>query len=364
MHTMQPTLLTGPSDWDAERMPRSEFVERIEALWQSHPQAERAIVFGNSMHHAELAYFTNFVPKLDAAVALLSRSHERQLLVGGGPNMMGAARPLTFIENVAPLRDVAGTIRANPTPGHTLLIGADYMPTRVRAALTEAVGPAAVLEATAAVWAEMARKSAREIEAMRAAGAAKGAGVAAMMEAVQSGEGVSAVIAAGEEAAYAEGAQDVRTLFSRDGGKTYRPFLGLIEKTIDALPVYMAVRRFNYWSDGFALPTRRDDEDPVLAKAISARAAALRLIKAGTPVSEVAIAIRTAIEPCTTHPMVARAMAQRIGLALDEGTRTEPGPTFEDGEVHSLRIGATDGMTRHQVVSAMIRVRAGGCDLL
>lgn len=364
MQTMQPTLLIGPSDWDAERMPRSEFVARLDALWQGNPQADRAIVYGNSLHHAELAYLTNFVPKLDAAVALLSRSHERQLLVGGGPNMMGAARPLTWIENVSPIKDVAATIRDNPASGSTLLIGADYMPTRLRGALAEAIGAALAQDATAAVWAQMACKSAREVEAIRAAGAATRAGVAAMMEAFESGGGVSAVVASGEEAAYAVGAQDVRTLFSLDGGRTYRPFLASIEGALDPLHVYVAVRRFNYWSDGFALLSGQSEDDPVLAKAIGARDGALPLIKAGTRASEVATMVATASAPWQIHPMVANAVAQRMGLALDERPRTDLGPTFEDGEVYSLRSCATDGATCHHIAGAMIRVRASGCDLL
>lgn len=365
MLTMQPTLLIGPADWDAERMPRSEFVARIDALWEGCPQAERAIVYGNSLHHAELAYFTNFVPKLDAAVALLSRSHERQLLVGGGPNMMGAARPLTWIENVSPIKDVAGTIRDNPASGSTLLVGADYMPIRLRGALTEAIGAAFAQDATAAVWSQMARKSAREVEAIRAAGFAKGAGVEAMMAAFESDkDDVFTVVAAGEEAAYAEGAQDVRTLFSLDGGKAYRPFLAPIRRVLDPLYVYIAVRRFNYWTEDFVLLSRQSDDDPVLAKAIGARDSALRLIKAGAPVAEVAKMIGTAIEPCRAHPMVAQAVAQRMGLALEERPRTDLGPTFEDGEVYALRTGATDGMTRHHIAGAVIRVRAGGYDLL
>ena len=90
MLTPHPTLLIGPSDWDADRMPRAEFARRIDALWAHAPQAGRAIIYGNSRHHAELAYFTNLIPKLGPAVALLSRAGEladedevpRQVLAG------------------------------------------------------------------------------------------------------------------------------------------------------------------------------------------------------------------------------------------------------------------------------------------
>ena len=31
---MQPTLLVGPSDWDAARMPKDEFLARSTTLWR------------------------------------------------------------------------------------------------------------------------------------------------------------------------------------------------------------------------------------------------------------------------------------------------------------------------------------------
>jgi hypothetical protein len=60
--------------------------------------------------------------------------------------------------------------------------------------------------------------------------------------------------------------------------------------------------------------------------------------------------------------MTARALVQRMGLALDERPHTDVGPTFEDGEVYSLRIGVTDG-ARHHFAGAMMCVR-GGCNEL
>src|SRR5947209_11146193 len=85
-------------------MPREEFARRIDALWRAFPEAPCAIVYGSPRHHAELAYLTNLVPKLEAAVALLTRNTEPKLFLGGGPNMVGAAKPLTWVSDLAPLR--------------------------------------------------------------------------------------------------------------------------------------------------------------------------------------------------------------------------------------------------------------------
>ena len=112
MLAMQPTLLVGPSDWDPMRMPRDEFLAARPALWRTAPSAAGAIVYGDRAHHAELAYLTGFTPKLEAALALIPRVGAPRLLVGGGVNMLQAAKPLTFIENSHPLRNVGETVVA------------------------------------------------------------------------------------------------------------------------------------------------------------------------------------------------------------------------------------------------------------
>ena len=103
---MNPTLLVGPADWDPARFPQEEFATRADALWRTNPSATGAIVYGDRVNHAELAYLTNFTPKLEAALALIPRQGSPQLLVGGGANMLPAAKPLTFVEDLRPLRHV------------------------------------------------------------------------------------------------------------------------------------------------------------------------------------------------------------------------------------------------------------------
>ena len=109
-------------------MPKNEFAARIAALWRRCPSAGGAIVYGGRAHHAELAYLTNFTPKLEAALALIPRAGTPQLLVGGGVNMLPAAKPLTWIDDLRPLRN-AGTAVAEWAArqrgdGRPVLIGA------------------------------------------------------------------------------------------------------------------------------------------------------------------------------------------------------------------------------------------------
>src|SRR5688500_12676703 len=133
---MHSTLLVGPADWDPGALPRAEFAARLAALWRAEPDAQGAVVYGNPRHHAELA----FTPKLEASLALIPRSGEPTLLVGGGPNMLPAAKPLTWIEKLQPLRNAGAAVAAFAQEigaRRLLLIAGDAMPSPARQGLAD-----------------------------------------------------------------------------------------------------------------------------------------------------------------------------------------------------------------------------------
>jgi hypothetical protein len=332
-------------------MPEAEFLRRIAALWQSCPGASRALIYGSPRHHAEIAYLTNLVPKLEPAAALLSRSGQPRLFVGGGANMLAAARPLTWIKDVVPLKELDGVQKSD-----CMLIGGDYMSTAQRRAFGDTP------DATAQLWTQMRRKSSLELAAIREACATLDAAVTAVGEAKRSGVSVTAAILGGERAANGRGAQDVRTLFSMNGGHTLQPFETLIERTVDPLQVYIAVRQFNYWAEGFALLSAQPS--PAAEKATALQRAAVAAIKPGTKAATVAEIIESGRRPYRAHPVTEDAFATSLGTALEELPFTDLDATFETSEVYSLKIGLTDGAQQHAVVSAMIAVRDGGCDVL
>jgi hypothetical protein len=350
MLTQHPTLLIGPSDWDAARMPKVEFDRRLAALWAAFPDAAQAIVFGSKSQHAELAWLTNFVPKLEPGIALLTRSGEHKLLFGGGPNMVGAMKPLTFITDMAPLNALAKSI-AGWKP---LLIGGGHMPQAVRRAIDDATG-GGVRDATPAAQSLMRKKSSAELAAIREACAALDAAMAAIRD--NAGMGVTAAVLAGERAANSHGVQDVRTLFSLDRGRTLRPFETLDERRTDPLQVYVAVREFNYWAEGFACLSSQAQPSAALANLLLENA--LAAIAPGVPMGQLAKILAVAA-PYRRHPVTQDALATPLGLALDAQTHA----AFEAGEVYSVRCGLTDGGEQHAILSAMISVRDGGSDVL
>ena len=174
MLTMHPTLLIGPAEWHADEMPRDEFLARIAALWLgSAASTTGAIVYGDARHHAELAYLTNFTPKLEPALALIPKAGVPRLLVGGGVNMLPAARPLTWIEDLLPLRNVGKTIAqwagaCAPDGGRPVLIAAGTMSFGLHCEIVESLGRDTP-DATLALRSLMQCKRPCELNAIRRA---------------------------------------------------------------------------------------------------------------------------------------------------------------------------------------------------
>src|SRR5260370_4571085 len=208
----------------------------------------------------------------------------------------------------------------------------------------------------------MRRKSRCELDAIDAAVKATGAARKAMREALMSGAGATEVILAGERAAIAAGGQDVRTLFSKDGGRTLRPFFVPVKQKVDPLMVYLAIRPFHYLAECFPLFTTRPEPSRLYEKAWEAMGSAVSAIKAGVATHEIAQLIAAAIRPYHTPPVTAPAFAQRMGLALEEPPYTDIGASVAEGSVYSLRIGATDEPRGSLICSYMIHVLADGVE--
>jgi Xaa-Pro aminopeptidase len=366
MFTMHPTLLVGPADWDPSRLPKQEFLDRIAAFWRDcHPSVAGAVVYGDPRSHAELAYLMHFTPKLEAAIALIPRDGAPRLLVVGGANMIGAARPLTFVETVSPLRDPGPTVarwRDELARGDLVLINGAAMPLRLRLDVDQALATPPA-DATVVVTDAMRRKGPREIASIREACAGLDAALAAMRAAQREGRGMTDTVLAGETAAWRRGAQDVRTLFGRDG--QLAPFTVLDEAPADPLQVYAAVRHGGYWADGFtvlscaALPATHEAA-AMLDKAIG-------LARPGAPHRDLARMLAEEIPIHRSLSATRKHAGHSIGLALREPPSLSEASDgrFAVGEVYTVRVGlhALDGRGA-AIVSAMIAITQDGHEVL
>ena len=135
-----------------------------------------------------------------------------------------------------------------------------------------------------------------------------------MRDAVRVGHGAATALLAGERAAIDRGAQDIRTLFSLDGGRTLRPFETLDDRRVDPLQVYVAVRKFNYWAEGFACIS--NEPQPAAALAALLLDNALSAIRPGVPLAQLSKILAVGA-PYRVHPVTQGALVSPIGLSLD-----------------------------------------------
>jgi hypothetical protein len=360
MVPMHPTLLIGPADWDPARLPKDEFLGRIAAFWRAaDPGIAGVVVYGSPRDHAELAYLTHVTPKLEPVIALIPRVGEPRLLVGGGANMIGSAKPLTFIETLQPLRDAGKTIaRWAGEIGPVALINGNAMRFALRREIEAALG-ATMPDTTDIVADAMRRKSARELTLLHEACASLEAALAVMRDAQQAGRGMTDCVLAGERAAWRRGAQDVRTLFGRNGGLL--PFAVPDPAPADPLQVYAAVRHDGYWAEGFAVLSRTALSAVETARSTLGKAVAL--MRSGGLLREVAgILPWDPMYPSPTYPLTHRGFGRHIGLNLQEPdclNRSTP-RTFAVGEVYSVRAAVKDA----GIVSTMVLITEEGHEVL
>jgi len=367
--TMHPTLLVGPYDWDPERIPKEEFTDRLQTFWDeiSDTECSAAVVYGDSRNHAELMYLSHFVPKLGPAFLLIPREGEPILLVSGAPNMLPAARRMTWIEQTQPLRDAGKDIvqwleqsydsGAATFQHRVALIGGEYIRSANYRSLSEAFAPDnPLVDATALLRRLMRYKRPREINLIREGCAILKAATQALAEAKESGASLTEAILEAERVAYHMGAQDVRTLFSVDGGRTLRPFEAPVADRVDPLQAYIAVRHAGYWAEGFVLLS--DSPELIMVKAAAALKAVIKIATAGTSYANLARVVAEISGSYQEHPMTRGNMGNGIGLSLEEEPRLAAGSedALDVGSVYTLRVGVSDGEGRHAIMSAMVVV--------
>ena len=367
MQTMHPTLLVGPGDWDPRQIPREEYDDRLATLWRNHDHAGGAIVYGNSRDHAALFYLTHFTPKLEAAIALIPSRGEPQMLIGGGPNMLPAARPLTFISTLAPLRDasksVADWVRGLEAGSSLVLIGGDAMPFDLRRTFEDVLGTR-LEDGDASLQVCMRRKSARELQILRESCLTLDAAIIAFRDAAHNNKSATDCILVADHAALQRGAQDMRSLFSVDGGRTLRPFDIPISQRPEPLQAYLAVRHGGYWADAFVCIAAQDGElERKAAKTLRAMVAEAKAGLSGRQLYQIADASRGALR---LHPLADQVFGSSIGLSLDERPLLTPDSdaTLEPDAVYSLRAGLVDEAGAGAVVSAMVLVTDSGPQVL
>ncbi|MSQ52054.1 MAG: hypothetical protein EXR28_09210 [Betaproteobacteria bacterium] len=371
MLNMHSLLLVGPYDWDEAVMPRAEFEDRIRAFWARIPESAGsfAVIYGDSRHHAELTYLTHFVPKVRSAMAIVPREGEPVILLSGSRNSFSYAERLSCFKTLDLMTDPAKAVDKwvadHPgTPKRGVLLGTAAMRSQQYQQLLAAFPDnAAPLEASHTLHALMRVKRPMELAAIKRGVQMLAAAEGVLSEAHRSGAPVTAVVLEAERAVHAMGAQDVRSLFSLDGGSTLRPFSVPVERKVDPLQVSMTILNSGYWVEGLMMFSTK--AHGVRDRAREALSDLISRAKAGAKAGDLANAMAAAIKPYSPHPILEGAIGNGIGMAIEAAPRLDANSdeALESGGVYTLCAGATDGK-QHAMLSAMVHIGDHGAEIL
>jgi Xaa-Pro aminopeptidase len=364
MQTMHLTLPVGPYGWDNNPLGETEFRGRIDALravmetrgWSG------LVVFGDIPESGLLTYVSNFAPRLSAAFALIPLTGEPAILTLDGGRMVDAGKETTWIKDVSPAADLAGQFQewldglgAGTRVG---LAGFGMLPAALFDKIFALAGIASGEDATADLAGLARSKSPAELAIIRVnCGLLQGAAAAAA-EAFEDGASAAAAVMAGESAARLAGAQDVRSLYSVDGGASFKPYQGLDAARGDPSIVYLALRARGYWVDGFITLGNGDAAHQAAADALQT---ALANLGAGKSVA----ALRAAASQASRHPLLAGSLGGGIGVSAEEAPRLDDdGQVFQAGDVVSIKISHGDTATGYGWASSLVSIGDGETSVL
>ena len=373
MRTMQPVTVFGSYMLDEEQIPPDEFELRVTAAQDlmKHNGWSGLIAYGDAEDNAFVTYSTNYSPRNRTALALIGQTGVPRLICWAGLRDIKREAALAWMEDVRMAGNLGETLRtwfkdADIEAGTVGLVDEGAMKPQVHDAVIGALTAGGLVSgnADAAIVDLMHRKRPRELVVVRRAAEILGKTLDTLAESWRSGASVTDAVLAAEGTAFANAAQDARTLFSIDGGRTLRPFDRPLEERAERFVVYAAVRYQGYWAEGFVtLSQRRNAIQKAATEAIERMIAVAR---PGTVGDDLARAIAPAVEGFAPHAALTGSLAHGIGLSLHEAPNLapgDPGSMVAEG-TYSLTVGLSRGKLQHAFASAMISLAGGKTEVL
>jgi Xaa-Pro aminopeptidase len=373
MYTMHPVIVSGSYRWDQDLLPLDEFEERLRELRRNMEANGWAglIVHGDSQESAMLTWLTNFYPRLRWAIAMIGLEGAPELLVAGGTRDLPAASSLTWCRSFESYGDaprlLAGWLertmgRVSGSTSRTIAVhGLNSMRDAVRRTILKSVEQAKVqaIEADSLLDRLLVSKRWRELRVVREAHGILAGAVDALQQQWSRGECIKTGIIETERFARLAQAQDVRILFSLDGGATLRPFEDMSTELSESLVCFVAVRYLGYWAQAYVT---RGIESSAVFQATAATLRSLRDVTGpGVSGAGLAAAARPHMVGFDAHPMMSGQFGHGVGLNLAEPPffTQQTNETMQEGGVYTLQAGLIDAQSTGALLSATICIVDG-----
>ena len=360
MQTMNLTLPVGPFDWKENPLSEIDFEERVSALravmvkmgWGG------VIVFGEIHESGLLTYYSNYAPRLNAALVLIPIKGALRVLTLVGGRMVPAGKLTTWIKDVRTASKFNESLREwleeNSSSGPIATASFDLMQAKDYDTISNITEINTAKDATPYLERLSRKKSPAEILMMQANCTILSDVLDAVETQLDKGDSPASLAIIAEKTARNLGAQDARCLYSPDGGRNFLPFQRLSDDRSDPIILYIAIKMRGYWVDGFMTFSGRPNETSQ-----NTLMAMIAEVHAGSSVAKLTNIRDKNIKGFEIHPVLLNSIGSGVGVSLGElpHLTTHSQDILETGDVISLKVGIIDGAGRTEFSSAILDVQ-------
>ena len=376
MRSMHSVLKHGGLFWDQAITTPSACAKRFKRVQQAVAESgdDAWLVYGDVQRHGNIAFVSNFLPRVRSALVFVPRKGAPVLLANIGLRDVPAAKTMTWIDDIRPFgrlpKDLAALIDQQGLKSARLgTCGFDIsLPMSEWEAIEKALPQVRWASRDEQIGQLRAAKDAAEIAALRRAAEIAATALEVAPDALRPDANLRQAIAAIDLAARRQGAEDTSYMIGI-GGASLRPVTDRKLLTGDVLTLYMTVQSQRYWAEAarsFVLGAADGQLRTLFARGQDVMAAMAAETCAGAIAADLARAAKTTLGDDALYTA-----AQSYGLGNGIGLDCEEGPAVSETDRSFLGTNSVLA-TRFQVqrggkgigLSQTLVTRAKGCEAI
>lgn len=330
MRTMHSVLKHGGLFWDRTVTTPSACEQRFQRVQQTVAASgdDAWLVFGDVQRHGNIAFVSNFLPRVRSALVFVPRAGSPILLANIGLRDVPAAKTMTWIDDIRPFgrlpKDLIGLIDQQGLKAARIgTCGFDLsLPVSEWEAIEKGLPQVQWTARDEQIGKLRAAKDEGEIAAMRRASEMAASALALAPQVLRPGASLRQAIAAIDLGTRRQGAEDASYMMAINGG-SLRPVDDRTLAAGDVLTLYMTVEAQRYWAETartFVLGTADGRLRALFERGQQAMAAMNAATRAGATAAAIARAARTALgDDALYHAAQVYGLGNGIGLDCEEG---------------------------------------------
>ena len=335
MRSMHSVLKHGGLFWDQAITTPSSCAKRFKRVQQAVAESgdDAWLVFGDVQRHGNIAFVSNFLPRVRSALVFVPRKGAPVLLANIGLRDVPAAKTMTWIDDIRPFgrlpKDLAALIDQQGLKSARLgTCGFDVsLPVSEWEAIEKALPQVRWASRDEQIGQLRAAKDAAEIAAMGRAADIAATALEVAPDVLRPDANLRQAIAAIDLAARRQGAEDTSYMIGI-GGASLRPVTDRKLLSGDVVTLYMTVQSQRYWAEAarsFVLGAADGQLRTLFARGQDVMAAMAAETCAGATAAELARAAKATLGDDALY-----AAAQSYGLGNGIGLDCEEGPTVSE----------------------------------